>query len=69
MCNNVACGICKFEHGYKTNSLFRPNVFYTKIGVLQKATLQCQKTLKSIPKEFIFVYKVACIKTVTFKKK
>ena len=54
MWNNVACGICKFKHGYKTNSLFRPDVFYTKIGVLEKATLQCQKTLKSICKRVYF---------------
>ena len=34
----------KIKHSYNKNSLSRPDVFYTKIGVLQKAALQCQKT-------------------------
>ena len=50
MWDNVACGICKLKHDGKTNSLYRPDVFYTEIGVLQRATLQYQKTLKSVCK-------------------
>ena len=51
---NVACGICKFKHSGKTNSLYRPDVFYTKICILQKATLQCKKTFKNIGKRGYF---------------
>ena len=69
MWDNAACGICKFKHGDKTNSLYWPDVFYTKTDVLQKATLECHKTLKVSAKQFTFVCEVACIKAVKFNKK
>ena len=62
---NVACGNCKFKHSGKTNSLYRPDVFYTKICILQNV----ERPLKISVKEFIFVYEVACINAVKVKKK
>ena len=56
MWDNVACGICKFKHSGKTNSLYRPDVFYTKNRCFKESYSAMSKNLKKYLQKSLFLY-------------